>query len=79
MWSWLFLVYNLIGMIGALFIMGIFLIINAGISIIIGETQLLLLQLILIPILIFGGINITVFLILMLKNEKNVLSYQRWY
>ena len=79
MWSWLFLVYNLIGMIGALFIMGIFLIINAGISIIIGETQLLLLQLILIPILIFGGINITFFLILMLKNEKNVLSYQRWY
>jgi len=77
-WGWLFLVYNLIGMIGALLFMSAFILFNILIAI--GESQsILIILIILLPSIFFGGSTMLAFLIIMLKKEKQVLHYQRWY
>lgn len=78
-WSWLFLIYNLIGMTGALLFMCVSILINMGFLIILGETQNLILYLIFIPVLMFGALIIGIFLKKVLKKEKQVLQYQRFF
>ncbi len=74
MWGWLFLVYNLIGMTGALLFMSAYVLFN----IFLVQIGLIIL-LILFLVLFFGGSTICAFLIIVLKKEKQVLHYQRWY
>ena len=78
-WGWLFLVYNIIGMTGALIFMSIYLLINIILSIIIGETQILLFALGILLILIFIALIIAFFFRKVIMREKQVLHYQRWY
>jgi len=79
MWSWLFLVYNLIGMTGALLFMSAYVLFNIFLAIAFGEAQMVIILLILFPVLFFGGSTIFAFLIIVLKKETQVLHYQRWY
>ncbi len=77
MWGWLFLVYNLIGMTGALLFMSVYILFNIFVAIAAGEVTFLLI--ILFPVLFIGGSFICAFLIVVLKKETQVLNYQRWY
>ena len=78
-WGWLFLVYNLIGMTGALIFMSIYILINVIFSIIIGETQLLIFASGILLILIFIALIIAFFFRKVLLKEQQVLHYQRWF
>ncbi len=78
-WGWLFLVYNLIGMTGALTFMSIYILINIIFSIIIGETQIIIFAFGILVILIFIASIIAFFFRKVIMKEKQVLQYQRWF
>ncbi|TFG27645.1 MAG: zinc ribbon domain-containing protein [Promethearchaeota archaeon] len=78
-WSWMFLIYNLIGMTGALIFMSVYLLINISFSILVGETQLLIYALAILLVLIFIATIITFFFRKVLLKETQVLHYQRWF
>ncbi|MFX1338518.1 MAG: PrsW family glutamic-type intramembrane protease [Promethearchaeota archaeon] len=80
MWGWWFLIYNLIGMSGALLFMSAFVLVSIFVVIAMGGAQVLVIILIiLLPLIFVGGSTILAFLIIILKKEKQVLHYQRWY
>jgi RsiW-degrading membrane proteinase PrsW (M82 family)/predicted nucleic acid-binding Zn ribbon protein len=79
LWGWLFLIYNMIAMTGAILAIGMSLSINIAIAILIGQPGAIFLPLIIVLILYSAAIVIIVFLRKVLLQEKQLFQYQRWF
>ncbi|MFX0071237.1 MAG: PrsW family glutamic-type intramembrane protease [Candidatus Hermodarchaeota archaeon] len=78
-WSWLFLIYNLVGMLVMLIAIGLSFLITIIFSILLNETRGLFLINIITIILFTGALGIFIFLRKVLLKEKQLLQFQRWY